>query len=90
MNEQLQETIDLAHRACELGDIETANSLYMKALAEIDRMGQVEIGKLAELLFEMQKFYASTGNKAKARLLAARFRMLAVAYCHSQQSPSSH
>jgi hypothetical protein len=86
MNMHIDEHLNLAKQACDLGDIRTAESYYELALEEVEGG---EISDLATVLYELQKFYAWIGDKEKARLMARRFRVVAVHYCHKQQ-PSGH
>jgi hypothetical protein len=87
MSAHLDEHLNLAKEACDLGDIETAETYYSRALEEVEMEG--EMSSLATVLYELQRFYAWIGDKEKARLMARRFRLVAVHYCH-KQTPKPH
>jgi hypothetical protein len=88
MSSQIDEHLNLAKQACDLGDIATAESHYEIALQESEQLS--EMTSLANVLYELQRFYAWIGDKEKARLMARRFRMVALHYCHKQQDPKPH
>jgi hypothetical protein len=88
MSANIDEQIHLAKQACDLGDIQTAETYLSRALEEVEMEG--EMSSLAEVLYELQRFYAWIGDKEKARLMARRFRLVAVHYCHKQSPPKPH
>jgi len=81
MNTHANEQLNLAKQACDLGDVKAAESFYERALEEVEGG---EVSDLATVLYELQKFYSTVGDKEKARLMARRFRVVAVHYCYKQ------
>jgi hypothetical protein len=88
MSSHIEEQLNLAKQACDLGNLEAAECCYETALAEVEASG--ELASLATVLYEAQRFYSSIGDKEKARLLARRFRLVAVHYCHKQEITRPH
>lgn len=90
MNEQLLVTLNLAKRACELGDIERADRFYQQALDDAERLGNENADVMATVLYELQRFYASTGKTEEAKMVARRFRMVALHYLHRKDDEATH
>lgn len=88
MNSHIDEQLNLAKHACDLGNIEAAEKCYEQVLAEVEATG--ELSSLATVLYEAQRFYSWIGDKEKARSMARRFRLVAVHYCEKQNTTRPH